>query len=647
MATVDNREPVLGSYESSDRQLRRSMSLTQLLFLSLGGIIGSGWLFASLAADSIAGPASVISWVVGGVLVLFVAFNYAEIAGMLPRTGALSRYPQLTHGGYTGFLLSWAYLLSAVSVPAIEAEASVTYLAGRFPSLGLTEASNSAILAFPNGILLGFGFLALFAVLNYLGIKFLAEMNRWVVWWKLIIPTLTFVLLFAAFKGQNFGSAVGGFTPLGKAPIFQAVATSGIVFSYLGFRQALEYAGEARNPQRDVPRATIYSVLIGIGLYVLLQIAFTGALNWTKAGVKIGSWSLLTGGGSHIAAAPIYNEMHAAGIGLLAAFASLLVIDAVVSPAGTGWVYLGTSSRTVYGMSVQRFLPRGLQKMNRFRVPWPAIAASFIVGCVFFIPLPSWYELVGFITSCTVLTYIMGGVGLTVFRKHAPDLPRPYRMPAGKVLGPLGFIAAVMIVYWSGFNVLANVFAAVFAGMFIFFWFFAPEEGWFSHNTGVVLGSVFLAGLIYVNYKGGWVLRTSPPAHGAWNFAGYYFAFLGVVAFGTIAAWVLSSEKGRYQINRSWWFIALCFITFAISYYGEYGGLKTPRIAFPWSDLLEAVVALVLFYWAVAAGYETEELRDITTTARMLEGETVAEPVAVAAAAAADGMNGGSPAPSL
>ncbi|MHB8245256.1 MAG: APC family permease [Acidimicrobiales bacterium] len=644
MSSVETQEPALASYEESDRHLRRSMTLTQLLFLSLGGIIGSGWLFAALAADSIAGPASVISWLVGGILVLFVAFNYAEIAGMLPRTGALSRYPQLTHGGYTGFLLSWAYLLSAVSVPAIEAEASVTYLSGRFPGLGLTESgANSAILSFPNGILLGFGFLFVFGLLNYLGIKFLAEFNRWIVWWKLIIPTITFILLFFAFKSQNFGHAVGGFVPNGKAPIFEAIATSGIVFSYLGFRQALEFAGEARNPQRDIPRATIYSVVIGIVLYVMLQIAFTGALNWKKAGVHIGNWTLLTK--ATIASAPFYDELHAAGIGLLAAFASLLVIDAVVSPAGTGWVYLGTSSRTVYGMSIQRFLPKGFQKMNRFRVPWPAIIASVIVGCVFFIPLPSWYKMVGFISSCTVLTYIMGGVGLTVFRKHAPDLPRPYRMPAGKILAPLGFIAAVMIVYWSGFATLSNVFAAVFAGMFIFMWFYAPEQGWFSANTGVTLGTVFIAALVYVNYKGGWVLRSSPPAHGAWNFGAYYFAFLAVVVIGTLATWAVSSEKGREQINHSWWFIVLCFTTYGLSYYGEYGPLPVARIAFPWSDLIEIGIALLIFYWAVYSGYETDELREITTAAKT--GVPIQEAVASVLSPKKDGGESATPSPAL
>ncbi len=81
------------SYETTDLKLRKTMGLTQLTALSLGAIIGSGWLFAVLGADATAGPASLFSWVIGGVCVLFIAFSYMEISAMIPRTGALSRYP--------------------------------------------------------------------------------------------------------------------------------------------------------------------------------------------------------------------------------------------------------------------------------------------------------------------------------------------------------------------------------------------------------------------------------------------------------------------------------------------------------------------------------------------------------------------------
>lgn len=597
-------------FEASDRQLRKTMTLTQLVFLSLGGIIGSGWLFAALASAAVAGPAAIVSWIVGGVLVIFVALNYAEVSGMLPRSGAIVRYPHLTHGGYTGFLIGWAYLLSAVSVPAIEAEAVVTYMAGKFPSLGLTDKPpNTSILSWPNGILLGVGLMLLFFVVNYFGIRFLSEFNRWIVWWKLVIPTATFILLFFAFKGANFHS-YGGFAPLGKAPIFQAIATTGIIFSYLGFRQAVDFGGEARNPQRDVPIATILSVVIGIVMYTVLQVAFVGALEWHKFGLHPGAWASLSSN-AKLANGPLYNELKATGIAALGSFATVLLIDAAVSPAGTGWVYIGTASRTFYGLSIMRYFPRSFQSMNRFRIPWLSLGASLVVGCLFFIPLPSWYSLVGFISSATVLTYIMGGVGVAVMRKHAPDMPRPFRMPAAPVLAPVGYVAAVMIVYWSGFAILTNVFAAVFVGLSLFVWIYAPDEGWFSRQVGAAMGAVFLVAWVFVNYEGGWVLRSAPPAKGAWSFSLYGPVFAALVVLFSVAVWAVSSPKGRHQVARTSWFIFLVLATFALSYFGEYGPLKAKPIPFPWSDLIEVGIGLVTYYWAVASGFQTEEMRAV------------------------------------
>ncbi len=611
----------IASFEQTDLKLKKTMGLTQLTALSLGAIIGSGWLFAVLGADSTAGPASVLSWLIGGICVLFIAFTYMEISAMLPRTGALSRYPQLTHGGYAGMILGWAYLLSAVSVPAIEAEASVTYLASKFPSIGLIPA-NSTIISWPKGVMLAFGFMIFFFVLNFVGIRLLSEVNRWVVLWKLVIPTLTFIFVFFAFRSSNFGSAVGGFTPLGKAPIFEAVATSGIVFSYLGFRQALEYAGEARNPQRDVPRATIISVLIGIALYTLLQLAFTGGIRWGSMGVKVGDWGLL-GKGSW-ATGPFYRELHAAGIGVLAGFAALLIWDAVISPAGTGYVYMGTSVRTFYGMSVQRLFPPGLQQMNKFGIPWPALVASFFVGGLFFIRQPSWYNLVGFITSTTVLTYLMGGAGLMVLRRLAPTWKRPVRLPAAWLLSALSFVAATEIVYWSGFSVLVEVVTFVFGGIAIYLIYYAPAKGWMSQNQGLTLGLLYLGVWIYIAAKGGWVLRSAPqPVAGSWTFGTYFVAMAAAVVLVTVAAWLLSNEEGRKHVAQSWWLIVLVLSLFLLSFYGSLGFNATnPTVHFPWDYLIAAGLGVIAFAWAVRSGFETEELKELhiaLTEGRRLE----------------------------
>ncbi len=450
-----------------------------------------------------------------------------------------------------------------------------------------------------------------FFILNFVGIRLLSEVNRWVVLWKLVIPTLTFIFVFFAFKGSNFGSSVGGFFPLGKSPMFEAVATSGIVFSYLGFRQALEYAGEARNPQRDVPRATIISVLIAIVLYTLLQLAFTGGIRWGNMGVKVGNWGALSKG--TWATGPFYRELHAAGIGALAGFAALLIWDAVISPAGTGYVYMGTSVRTFYGMSVQRLFPPGLQQMNRFGIPWPALVASFFVGGLFFIRQPSWYGLVGFITSTTVLTYVMGGAGLMVLRRLAPTWERPVRLPWPWVLSALSFVAAAEVVYWSSFSVLVDVITFVLGGIAIYFMYTAPEKGWMSQGQGLSLGLVFLLAWVYIAAKGGWVLRSAPqPVKGSWTFGTYYVAAAAAVVLVTVAGWLLSNEDGRRHIQRSWWIIFLTLSMFLLSFYGSLGFDTTnPVVHFPWDYLVAAGIGLVSFFWAVQSGFETDELKEL------------------------------------
>ncbi len=602
----------LGRFEAADRQLRKTMPLQHLLFLSMGAIIGSGWLFGVLDADSTAGPASVISWILGGIFVILIALAYAEIAGMLPRTGAIVRYPALTHGAFTGFILGWAYLLAAVSVAAIEAEAVVTYLSTKFTGAALTTtASGVKVLTWPNGIVFAVALMLFFLVVNWVGIKFLAEFNRWITWWKLIIPTITFLLLFLAFKGSNFTS-YGGFAPLGASPIFEALATSGIVFAYLGFRQALDYGGEARNPQRDVPIATILSVVIATVIYVLLQIAFTGALNFGNAGIAAGAWAKLQG--SSWASGPLYSALNASGIGLLGAFATLLLIDAAISPSGTGWIYTGTGVRTFYGMSVNRYFPQGFQRMNRFGVPMMSALATFVVGCLFFAPLPSWYSMVGLITSATVLTYIMGGIGLPVLRRTAPELARPFRLPWSGLVAPLSFLAALMIVYWTPFSQLVNVFTAVFVGLTLFAWFYAPNEGWIRRDHGIILGVVFLVVWLVVAKLGGWVLTTnaSAAAAGSLSFPVYYVLFAASVIGFAAVLWWLASPVGRQHIEHSAWLLFLLLATFLLSYYGEYGPLKNPALPFPVSDFIEIVLGLVSYYWAVASGFATQELTEIT-----------------------------------
>lgn len=603
-----------GTFESADSGLKRSLSLTQLLLLGVSAQIGSGWLFGVLAAAGVAGPAAILSWIIASVLVFLIALTYLELGAMLPRSGAIVRYTFLSHGAFSGWIIGWAYWLSVVSIPPIEAEATLTYLGGRFPETHfLTTVDGVKLLSWPTGIISGFVLMFVFFILNFFGARFLAESNRWVTLWKIALPTLTFIFLFFILNGSNFTS-YGGFAPLGVPPIFHAIATTGIIFSLLGFRQALDYGGESRNPQRDVPLATIGSIAIPAVIYTLLQVAFIGAINWQDMGLKGGEWDKLASGGW--ADGPLFHALDSANLAALAALGTFLLIDAAVSPLATGWVYLGTGARTGYGLGVHRNIPRKFTASNRFGIPWLALAVSAVVGCVFFVPAPSWYQLVGFISSAAVLTYIMGGVGLPVLRKTARSLERPFRLRAFRLWSPVSFLAAVLILYWSGFATLTNVFTATFIGLPFFTAYYAWKSSWMHGVPSAIVSVVFFVLWIWVAAASGWVLTGSAGARpGAWPFAVYYVVFCVLVIAFCAAVWLFSNAEGRRHVNATWWLIWLLLASLLVGYLGVYGPLKDPVFQFPWGMGAELLVGIVTYVWAVRSGFETAEIKEIVAEA--------------------------------
>ncbi|BCU68699.1 amino acid permease [Sulfolobales archaeon HS-7] len=627
--------------KEADKQLRKVLSLQDLLFLSLGGIIGSGWLFSALDGAAIAGPSAIFSWIIGGVLIMFVGLAYAEISGMIPRTGGIVRYPHMTHGSYTGYILGWLYLLSAASVPAVEAEAVVEYAATYIPSLTATAKTvfgAVTVLTLNAGIPLAIVLMVIFFFLNYFGVKFFGKFNTGVTWWKLVLPTLTFILLLATdLHSFNFGSQVGGLFPsnveyasigiAGPSAMLYAIPSAGIIFSYLGFRQSVEYAGEGSNPQRDVPRAVLLSLGIALLVYTLLQVAFIGGLDWHKIyyvnstgtplfPLAVGNWTGLLS--STAAVGPFYTLMSTSGIQALTVFAYLLLVDAIISPSGTGWIYTGTSARTLYGIAADGYFPSFMLKLSKYKIPIYSLIAALIIGLIFLLPFPSWYLLVGIISSATVFTYIMGGIGLQVLRKTAPELKRPFKLPGARVLAPIATVAAFLIVYWSGFTTLYLVGAGVLIGLPLFYFLYVPSKMGISRAMSAILGIVEFAATLLLAFLGyydilvpftaGTITTTALTENFALIMAGLIVTYFVI----TYVTHVLANEQGKKEIRSGYWMLAFIFVALIIEFFGGFG--YNPVIPFPYDTIVAAIVGLAFHYGAVYSGFRTEEIEDIVTS---------------------------------
>jgi amino acid transporter len=118
---------------TDDPQLKRHVGVVGLLFASVGSIIGSGWLFGALDASSAAGPAALISWALGGVmilLILLIALTYAELGTMFPLSGGVVRYPHLAFGTFASYTSGWITWVAVGTTAPIEVEATLQYWCG-------------------------------------------------------------------------------------------------------------------------------------------------------------------------------------------------------------------------------------------------------------------------------------------------------------------------------------------------------------------------------------------------------------------------------------------------------------------------------------------------------------------------------------
>lgn len=529
-----------------NKGLRREMSRTDLTMASLGAIIGSGWLFGALIASSIAGPSAIISWIIGGIVVMLIGLVYAELGGMLPESGAIARYPQYTHGSLVSFIMGWGAWIAYASVPAIEAEATIEYTGHWIPSLwnstlGVMTGTGTVVAA-----LLMVGFF----VINYYGVRLFARINTSVTYVKFIMPVAT-IIVFLLFTKLHWGNySAHGFAPGGTAGILQAVATSGIVFSYLGFRQAVDLAGEAKHPQRDVPRAIITAISIGIVLYVLLQVVFTAGLSPALV-TKAGGW---TSSLSTALSAPFAQVAISLN---LAWFSVLLYADAILSPAGTGNIYTASTTRVVYALAHNRYFPKALTKVDeKTGIPRLALVVALILGLIFLAPFPSWAALVGVVSSATVFTYIIGPVSAAVFRRDAPDAPRPYRLGGMKIIAPIAFVMGSLIIYWTGWGTDWKLLTAILLGLVLYFIFSSIMPDQIIRPTAQHIRS------------------------GLWLVV-YLILMLGMSYFGSAR--------------------------FGSPYTAAGSKVATGLIHYPLDLIIVVVLGIVFYYWAVASGIQTEE----------------------------------------
>mgnify|MGYP001264860495 CR=1 FL=1 len=561
--------------------MHRAIGLIGLTFVAVSGIIGSGWLFAPLMASQQAGPAALVAWALGGVAMLLLALTFAEISAMLPVPGGVARVPQFSHGNVVAMAMGWSGWVGYNTTAPIEVEAMLRYLAPHADWLYAGPGTLSWA-----GVAVATALMATFTVINAYGVRFFALVNTTITWAKIAIPLVVVAALIGArFEPANF-TARGGFAPYGLEGVLAAVSSGGIIFSYIGFRHAVDMAGEAKNPGFTLPTALILSVIICFVLYGGIQLAFLGAL---PDGAADGGWAQLALPGTFGPLGAI-----AAAIGMLW-LVSLLNVGAVVAPFGGGLVAVGSNARIAFALAENGFFPKVFATLSRHGVPLAALLLNLAFSTVVFVALP-FDEVVRLNSSAIVLSFVVGPIAVVALRALMPARRRPFRLPAVRLIGAAAFVVATLIVYWSGWSTVWRLGLALLAGLVLFL----ANRGGRRPLEHLPLGSKRSERQDYARAVESGAISDRPD--------------------------VSIRSESALDTGEAVWLVPYLLGLAALSYAGAAAFGGRDLIPFGWDMAAIAVFAVAVFAWAVRSRLSQEKFDRYLAEEHVLEQEAVDDP---------------------
>jgi amino acid transporter len=418
-------------------KLQRSIGLVGLTFIALSGMLGSGWLFAPHLVAQEAGPAALVSWGIGGIVMLLLALTFAEVSAMLPVAGGLARVPYFSHGRLVGVAMGWAAWVAYTTTAPIEVLAMLKYLDQWLPFI--READGSGLTG--AGFVIAGILLAVMVLINAWGVAFFTRVNTSITWYKIAIPIVVAVAIIGArFDFANLSTP--SYMPYGWTGVLAGVSTGGVIFAVIGFRHAIDMAGETRNPQRTIPLALIGSIFLCFVIYALAQVAFLGGVSPAD----------LKGGWKGLEFAHDYGPVAAIGIAIgMTWLVSVIFAGAVIAPFGGGLVSTGSNARLAMALGESGMFPKAIAALSPRGVPLNGLVLNLVLGAVMVLVM-SFEELITLNGAAIVLSLLAGPIALIALRAQIPDRARLFRLPAAGPLCAAAFVAATWTLYWSGWH---------------------------------------------------------------------------------------------------------------------------------------------------------------------------------------------------
>lgn len=543
-------------------KLNKILGLRDLYFASLNGVIGAGWLFGAYYTAQIAGPASIISWIIGGLVILILAMNWVDVSSAIPKSGGVGRYMKYTHGGIAGAIILWCALLARAIVPTIVAIAIISIFQTLLGIAGYKILFvNNQGLPTLLGVTVAMGITLLFWLLNYLGVKTIALTNYVIGVLKiLMVPAVILTLVAGGLWLKLFHNfTLPSFMPYGLVPIFTALPTTGIIFAYTGLRKAIDMAGEAKAPRRDMWKAVLGVVVTTIIFYTLLQVAFIFSFQWNNpaagtSGVQAGDWAALNSS-LPMATMPLLYATIGLGAWVVAILMAFVAIVGLFADANQHYT---SATRVMFGASKEGYFSDKLAVLHpKFRVPKTGVILEFIITASLLVlgymgVLVSaiggiWTAIFSIFSSIVIFSYIAAPAAIPIINKSYKELDKPFSASISNLLAMIGFVSIPLVVYWGA--------GALFTPS-------NPLGGYWLILT------ILFGGVLYAKYRN-----------------------KNIVA----------------DIKSGAWMIALLAFILAMLLMGEY---QLKLIVFPYSWAIIIIAGIMFYYWAIHSALPLATVRN-------------------------------------